>query len=245
MLEQPIDKPSTVIADSPRRRFSVHVAWTLAARVLMTANSVIAGILVARWLGAEGLGQLAVINVAVATAVQLGSAGLPSANTYFIAQDRRRLAPVWANALFFGLAAGLLLAAALSLLDAARPALFGSVPLQLILIAALSVPFQLVTLLGLNVLLGIERIARFNMLDTLSQSFVLINAVLVLIFLGAGLRALVTFNAAASILVCAVIVWTIGRAIHEQKNARAFKADAGLFKRTARYGLKFHVSIIA
>ncbi|MDQ3821268.1 MAG: polysaccharide biosynthesis C-terminal domain-containing protein, partial [Acidobacteriota bacterium] len=47
------------------------------------------------------------------------------------------------------------------------------------------------------------------------------------------------------ILVCAVIVWTIGRAIHEQKNARAFKADAGLFKRTARYGLKFHVSIIA
>ena len=53
----------------------------------MTVNSVAAGVIVARLLGAEGLGELAVINVGVATVVQLGSAGLPSANTYFIAQD--------------------------------------------------------------------------------------------------------------------------------------------------------------
>ena len=33
------------------------------------------------------MGELAVINVAVTTVVQLGSFGLPSSNTYFIAQD--------------------------------------------------------------------------------------------------------------------------------------------------------------
>lgn len=244
MLEQSADK-TTAVATASRRRFSIHVAWTLAARVLMTINSVAAGIIVARWLGAEGLGQLAVINVAVSTIVQLSSAGLPSANTYFIAQDRQRLASVWANALLFGLAAGFLLAAMVAALDAARPSLFGSVPLQLILIAALSIPFQLVTLLGLNVLLGIGRIAQFNLLDALAQSFVLINAVLVLLLLKAGLHTLVSFNTAASILVCAGIVWVIGHAIHEREDKRAFKADAGLFKSMARYGLKFHISIVA
>ena len=93
-----------------------QVAVTLAARLLMTANSVIAGIIVARWLGAEGLGQLAVINVAVATVVQLASLGLPSANTYFIAQDNRQLRAVAINSIVFALLGGSLLAVALTLL---------------------------------------------------------------------------------------------------------------------------------
>src|SRR5215213_2843918 len=97
MLEQPIDEASATATDagSPRRRFSVHVAWTLSARVVMTINSVAAGVIVARWLKAEGVGQLAVINVAVATIVQLGSAGLPSANTYFISSRSSASTSFW------------------------------------------------------------------------------------------------------------------------------------------------------
>ena len=83
----------------------MHVAWTLIARILMTINSVAAGIIVARWLGREGYGQLAVINVAIATVIQLGGAGLPSANTYFIAQDRKSFAPAAVNSLIFALVA--------------------------------------------------------------------------------------------------------------------------------------------
>src|SRR5882724_575593 len=104
MLEQPIDEATVVISDPPRRRFSVHVIWTLVARVLMTVTSVAAGIIVARWLGAEGVGQLLVINVAVATIVQLGSAGLPSANIYFIALDKNLYARTAVNSLIFALA---------------------------------------------------------------------------------------------------------------------------------------------
>jgi O-antigen/teichoic acid export membrane protein len=80
--------PRASISASTTTRFSLNVAWTFAARVLMVLNSVLAGIVVARWLGASGVGELAVINVAVSTIVQLGAFGLPSSNTYFIAQDR-------------------------------------------------------------------------------------------------------------------------------------------------------------
>ena len=88
----------------------------------MTLNSVLAGIIVARWLGADGLGQLAVINVAVATIVQLSSAGLPSANTYFIAQDHRHLPAAAVNSLVFALIVGGLLAAGLTGGTAVSPA---------------------------------------------------------------------------------------------------------------------------
>src|SRR4026208_2463625 len=129
-------------------RFSQDVAWTLATRLLMIFNSVAAGIIVAHWLGAEGVGQLAVINVAVATIVQLGSFGLPSSNAYFIAQDQARFRAAAINSLLFALGAGALLAGILSALASSRPDWFGFVSPNLIRIAAISIPFQLITLIS-------------------------------------------------------------------------------------------------
>ncbi|HKS27608.1 MAG TPA: oligosaccharide flippase family protein [Pyrinomonadaceae bacterium] len=241
----PTEKTKTSTSEAPRRRFSTHVAWTLTARLLILAGSLAAGIIVARVLGAEGLGTLTVINVTVALVLQLGCAGLPSANTYFISRDRRELAPVWANALLFGLVAGTLLAAGVSCLAYLRPTLLGNVPLQLLLIAAVSIPFQLVTLLGLNVLLGIDRVGQFNLMDALAQAFVLVNTVAALVVLGAGLRALVALNTIVSALMCAAVVVVIGRAISRVRERRAFQLDAELLRRMARYGMKFHVAVVA
>ena len=158
-------------------RFSSHVAWTFATRLLMIFNSVAAGIIVAHWLGAKGVGELAVINVAVATIVQLGSFGLPSSNTYFIAQDQERFRAAAINSLIFALVAGSILALGLSGIASSRPDWFGFVSADLIRIAAISIPFQLITLIGLNILLAVGKVREFNLLDLAGQSFVLINAV--------------------------------------------------------------------
>src|SRR5215510_839414 len=112
--------------------FSFQVGWTLATRLLMVFNSVVAGVIVARWLGADGVGQLAVINVAVATIVQLGSFGLPSSNTYFIAQDQARFRAAAINSLIFALGTGAILALALSTIASLRPDWFGFVSPSLI-----------------------------------------------------------------------------------------------------------------
>src|SRR5215213_430960 len=107
--------------------FMAHIGWTFATRLLMIFNSVVAGIIVARWLGADGVGQLAVINVAVATIVQAGSFGLPSSNTYFIAQDQARFRSAAINSLIFVLTAGSILALGLSALAYLRADWFGFV----------------------------------------------------------------------------------------------------------------------
>lgn len=245
MLEQSADETSAPGSASKGGRFSVHVAWTLLTRVLMTINSVAAGIIVARLLGAEGLGQLTVINVAVATIVQLGSAGLPSANTYFIAQDKSRYASASLNSFIFALVAGSLLALGLAGLAWWRPGWFGFIEPGLIGVAALSIPFQLLVLVGLNIFLAVGRVERFNVLDLIGQSFVLVNALMALLIFQAGLSLLVFLNTGMSVVIGLLTAGLVLAYGSQMKDGLKWRTDLQLFRRMMRYGIKFHVSILA
>ena len=225
-------------------RFTTQVAWTFATRVVMIFNSVAAGIIVAHWLGAEGVGQLGVINVAVATLVQLGSFGLPSSNVYFIAQDQARLREAALNSLMFALGVGLILAIALSALASSRPEWFGLNSANLMRIAAISIPFQMITLIGLNIVLGLGKVRQFNILDLVSQSFVFINALCVWLVVRGDLETLVWWNTTTSVLVSllmAVLLVFSAKSLVQTK----WRADISLLRRMITYGLKFHVSILA
>lgn len=242
--------PHRPVSPPPRdpvsaRSFSTNVAWTVGARLLMTLNSVLAGIIVARWLGAEGLGQLAVINVSVATIVQLASLGLPSANTFFIAQDSRHLGPAAINSLMFAVTIGGLLALGLTGLAVWQSDWFGFLPPRLIGIAAVSIPFQLLTLIGLNIFLALGRIERFNLLDLAGQAFVLINALVALVLLHAGLWVLVSLNTAASVLMGLLIVVLVATYGARLKDRLPWHLDLSLLRRMMRYGIKFHIAILA
>jgi len=224
--------------------FSRKVVWTLATRLLMIVNSVVASVIVARWLGTQGVGQLAVINVAVTTIVQLGSFGLPSSNTYFIAKDPAQFRAATINSVLFAVLSGSLLAIFLSMLASFRPGWFGFVSPGLIHIAAISIPFQLLTLIGLNILLAVGKIREFNLLDLLGQSFVLVNALVILVVIRGDLAGLVKLNTATSI---AVGLFVTGLLIKTGKKLleSQWRVDVALLRRMITYGLKFHISVLA
>ena len=223
--------------------FSSRVAWTFATRVLMLINSVVAGIIVARWLGAEGLGELAVINIAVATVVQFGTLGLPSSNAYFVAQDPEQLRAATINSLLFVAVVGPLLALGLSLISSITPELFGFVAPEMIKIGAFSIPFQLITLIGLNILLAMGKVRQFNLLDLASQSLVLINAIVVLIVLQGYLLHLVIWNTLGSILTGLAVAVLLAISAKKLTTSK-WRADMALLGRMIQYGIKFHVSIL-
>ena len=224
--------------------FAARIGWTFATRVLMIFNSVAAGIIVAHWLGAEGVGQLAVINVTIATVVQVGSFGLPSSNTYFIAQDQARFRAAAINSLIFALGTGVILALALSAVATSRPDWFGLSSPDLTHIAAISIPSQLLTLIGLNIFLAVGKVRQFNLLDLFAQSFVLINAVFVSRMIQSDLGTLVFWNTTTSIFVSIIIALLLvisGKNLAYSK----WRADLALLRRMIFYGLKFHISILA
>jgi len=211
----------------------------------MLIGGVGSSIVVARWLGAQGLGQLSVVSLTVALALQVGSAGLPSAMVYFVARDRRHLAAEASNALLFSIIAGIALALALIGLSSLNAALFGYVPPKLLAIGAISLPFLLITLLGMNLLLAIDRVAQFNLLDAAAPLLVLLNTVFALIVLRSGLFALVSLNTGAAVLIGLATIVAVGRSLRRESPQGRWRPDLSLFKSTAAYGKKFYISIIA
>jgi O-antigen/teichoic acid export membrane protein len=225
--------------------FTGGVALTFATRLLMLVGAVGASVIVGRRLGPEGLGALAVLNTTVILALSIGSLGLTSANTYFLSQDRKRLGPAWANTIIFAFVWGALLLLILVALAEIKPALFGVVPANLVVIAAISIPFQLLTLLGLNVLLAMDRIGQMNLLDSMSPLLALFNAIIVLLILHSRLSALITFNTAATIVLAVWMIWMIARLLNRQRAAEAFRPNGALFLSTMKYGLKFSIPVMA
>jgi O-antigen/teichoic acid export membrane protein len=225
--------------------FAAGIVLTFGARLLMLAGVLGSSIIVARWLGPAGVGTLAVLNVTVALALQIASAGLPSANTYFIARDRKYFDAAWANSIVFAIAAGTSITIAVLVLAILDPTLFGGVAFRLLAVATASIPFQLLMLLGLNVLLAVNRIDLLNLLDAATPILLLLNAAVVLIFLGSGLTVLVWSNTAAAVLVALVIAVTIAAVSRGQEQPRRLRPNWPLLKRALRYGTKFYVSIMA
>ena len=225
--------------------FVSSVALTFGTRLLMLAGVFGSGVIVARWLSADGFGTYAVLNVMVALAVQIGSAGLPSANTFFLSRDRTTLGPIFANALIFALVVGIIIAVGVLGINWLKPSLFGAVSTRLLAAAAISIPFQLLILLGLNILLAIDRIRQLNLFDALLPAWVLANAVVVLIVLRERLFTLVSANTGAAIVLGLLLTLYIGREISKFNQSRKARVDLQLLNSMLRYGVKFYISIMA
>ncbi len=235
-ISEPID-------ESAFGSFVSGVALTFGTRLLMLAGVFGSGVVIARWLRPEGYGTFAVLNVTVFLASQVGSAGLPSANTYFISRDRKTAGSIWANAILFALLVGILLTVSVLVLDWARPSLFGRVPPRLLAIAAISIPFQLLTLLGLNILLALDKIRQLNFFDGLAPATVLVNAVVTLVILRRGLTIFISLNTAAFAFLSLLLAIYLSREVAKQGSR--FRPDIQLLKRMLAYGMKFCISILA
>lgn len=220
--------------------FASGVAVTFLTRLIILGCLLGSSVIVARWLGPEGTGALAVLNVTVALALQLGSAGLPSATTYFVARDRRQLGSVWLNGIMFSFAVGSGIAIAVVALARLKPDLFNGVSSQLVTIVALSIPFQLLTLLGLNLLLALDQIKLMNSLDALSSLLLFVNAIIVLVMWRKDLTMLVSFNTVTGIILSLLLIWFVARI-----SRVASRPNFSLLRMMLSYGLKFYVSIVA
>ena len=110
----------------------------------MAANSVLAGILVVRLLGAESLGALLVLNVTVAAVIQLSGFSLFTANIYFTAGHSERLVPVAVNAICFAILSGIACGLIALLFS---PYLLPGVPSGLVMIGLVGIQCQVITII--------------------------------------------------------------------------------------------------
>jgi O-antigen/teichoic acid export membrane protein len=158
---------SVLHAHSLRRlassEFVRQVSETYLTRLFVVALGFVNSILVTRILGPEGRGLFAVANTLSATGVQLGNLGLQSSNTYYVSRDSRALPVLLGNSLVVSAGCGIVMLAALPLLQL-RPEI---APIQgtLLTLTFLAVPVGLASLLLQNLLIGTQQIRAYNVID--------------------------------------------------------------------------------
>lgn len=145
---------------APSNSLLLEIRQVFGVRVLSYVISFIGSIVLARMLGPESKGAIAVLTATVAVGLQFGNLGIQSANTYYISRDNRNIPKALGNMCIVSL----LVIIVLLILY----------PLHLIrnsdyeIIAFCLIPIQLIMMFGENILLAISKVKEYNRVELFS-----------------------------------------------------------------------------
>ena len=217
----------------------------LILRTLIT-NCVLAGlglvnsILLSRWLGPDGRGEVAAAMLWPTLLVYLSSLGLITAILYFAARPDSQPQAIFANALWLGLAQG---AAAIIIGFACLPWLLHSQSATVVGISRFYlpvIPLSLITQYGVSLLQGRMQIAVFNWLRLILPAGYLIGTISLMLAGGLVLLNIILLHLLLNVL---VLIVTLGALWRSGIRVR-FGVDGGLVGQMLKYGAKVHVGSV-
>ena len=222
-----------------RSRLSWSVAATTAARLIQMACQLVVSVMISRALGPAGRGVYATASVLTALGTSFGNLGLPAANTYEVARDRRQLSALLANSLGMACGGGLLLVCLLWLTGRWRPEILPG-DSGLLLLALIGIPLGLMQQMLQHLLIGLERVRLMNLL-TLVSAIVPLAAVAVLWMIG-GINESSAFAVGLGVSgVTTLLMWK-----HLARLApRPHRASLPLLRRSMSYGLRAYLTTLS
>ena len=143
---------------------------TLFTRLLTSLLAFVGNIILARLLGASGMGIWAVIVSFLALVIHLCGPGISFANVYYVAQKKQTPGQAWAATLLLGFgfgALGILTGGVLVLLK--FKSLANIADMRLVLLILVAIPLMYISTWGSRIIQGMDRISLMNLLDVISQ----------------------------------------------------------------------------
>ncbi len=156
--------PARMLTMALKSDFVSKVTQVYAAQILRAGLGLATSIAVARLLGPSGRGEFAIAAAVGTMGVQFANLGLHTANTYFVARDRTSLPFLTGNTLFVSFGLGCLSAVVLGCVVWLKPGLL-SLDSTLLGLALAWIPFGLAYLLMQNLLLGLQEIRNYNVIE--------------------------------------------------------------------------------
>lgn len=225
-----------------RQTFVRHVASTMSTQIVGLMLSVVASVIVARTLGPQGKGAVAVVLLIGNLLALVLNGGLSSANVYFAASGKISPSKLLSNSVIFALLATLI-GAVLVLVLASTGLIAKLVPgvsMGLLLVGIIAFPVRLLDLLLSCILQGLQKIVTVNIID-LNQSliYVVLVLILVVVFKGGVWGAVVALQSGVVVTAIAKLV-----VLNHQNIRLHLRWDGAVARETLRYGAKGYVSNI-
>jgi len=215
-------------------------AQTLLLRIITLGVQVPTSILLARLLGVEGKGVYTLLTVVpwLVTFVMLGS--LNTSQSYLLSGGKVRLRSVLRLS-----ALSVLVISPLAVwvyLRLVVPQAMAGLPESLVMLSCLLIPLVVCRYFVLSILLGFEKVIRFNLVYLYTSLAILLLVVVLVAGLSYGLAGALAGFIAAQTLVIPLGVFWIGRIARE--NTRTFDREQleglSFLKKSLFYGLKGH-----
>jgi O-antigen/teichoic acid export membrane protein len=216
--------------------FVQKVVETFGTRLALIAIGLVTGVIVTRTLGPEGRGFYATAVTIGAIGVQFGNLGLHASNTYYVAQDRSRLAALVGNSVLVSLAVGGAVVALAGSFFIVWPQV---APLHgpLLMLALLWIPLGLLYLLLQNLLLGIQEVRAYNLTELGARLLTVGLLVLVIVSGVITPERVFTVSLVTMIVGVALVGWRLRGQL-----AGPVKGSWELFRQGMRYGFKSYLA---
>jgi O-antigen/teichoic acid export membrane protein len=147
---------------------------TFATRIGLLVLSSVVAIVTARLLGAAGRGVYYLLITYLGALILLGSLGLEVSNVYFGAKNVDDRPSIFWNSVISGAALGSLLIVAGWGLYVISPKAFREVDPRLLTLALMALPFMMVSRFLVGLVLGLQQIIAYNVLNTLERALVVV-----------------------------------------------------------------------
>jgi O-antigen/teichoic acid export membrane protein len=196
-------------------------------------------IVLARELGPDGRGIVAVALSLTLILIQVGSLGIASANPYFIARDATMRTSIVTNSVWLALGIGTSLIALGAAVRIELPGFVAGVSWPEMLIALACIPASLLSVFLQGALLGLGRTIAYNLIE-IGQAAVSLVVLLVVLRVGHGgvMGALLTLTGGA----------VLGAAAYGMVLRRDIRVvvgpDLGLVQKMARYAVRIYVATL-
>lgn len=213
---------------------------TLVTTSGITALGLVNSVLLSRWLGPVGRGEVAAAMLWPMLLVYLSSMGLIVSTMYFSSLPDSRPQIVFNNALILGL---ILSGITLPISFVALPWLLKSQTAHVVdasRLFLLIIPLSLITQFGTGILQGLLRIAEYNWLRTIIPIGYLIGTVALMAL---GRLTLINILGLHLFLNAMVLIATLA-ALAKSRIHPGFRSNPALAKQMLKYGSKVHVGTI-
>ncbi len=218
--------------------FAQKVARTFTTKIVVVALSMASTVVVARVLGPEARGLFAIAMTISAVGVQFGNLGLHSSNIYYVARDRSLLPALLGNSILVAVVAGTFVTLLMAGTSALNPRL-ALLDTALLAVALLLIPVQLAYLLLQSLLLGIDKVKSYNLVELgkAAVGFALVGMVVL-----SGTVSPTVFY--GTVLLSTAIMLGYGAHVLRQHIDRFPLPSFNLLKATFSYGLKVYLTCL-
>lgn len=220
-------------------RFKQQVATTFSAQLIGLVLSVANAAIIARWLGPEGKGTLALILLVPGMLALFLSGGIGVANVYFAGSRRLDVPSLTANSVGFAIVATILGIGVVGglLITGWLESVVPGVPIWLVIIAMLGLPAGLLGGYFSTILQGLQHIVTVNLVNLAKGALTLALTLLLVIGFRMGLLGALVASLGAG----AVAAMVTGALLRREGATFTPLWDLSVMRPTFSFGLRGHI----